>query len=553
MVKDSRSVIDRPSAEPVARQWRLLYSVMLAGLAAAYIRALFIPLMNVDSGHHAMIAMHMVESGDYASLYFRGEDYLDKPHFLFWAVALSFKIFGVTAFAYKFPSFLFSLLAIYATYRLGRKLYDYRTGFLAGLIVSTAYAFVLANNDVRMDAILTGSIIFAIWQFIELIDSRSLKHVFLGALGLAIGFSTKGMIGLAMPLIAAFFYVVQKRNWKVLLDLRWVYVGLLFSLLLLPELYSFYVQFDAHPEKVIRGHIAPSGIAFLLFGQSLERYQGGAWGSTGSDDPIMFVHTFFWAFLPWCLVAVPALWQSVKRSSWFLPATIGVIFLLISGSQFKLPHYLNILLPLYALVTADYMIRMEEEQPAFILLLQRIATISMVVLVIVLNSYVFPPDSFVVGFVMVFFLVLYIVVIRMSRARAALLTLAAAAFAYVALNFNFYPQMIHYQAGNVLADVLRDRDGLKDEVCYLEGHAEANGFDVRVGRTIPVKSIEAVTHEKKRQWVYTDDDGLEALKQTGRLMEVIASNLDYRVSQMDMTLLDPRRRGKAGKHHLVRL
>jgi hypothetical protein len=199
------------------------------------------------------------------------------------------------------------------------------------------------------------------------------------------------------------------------------------------------------------------------------------------------------------------------------------------------------------------MIRMEEEQPAFILLLQRIATISMVVLVIVLNSYVFPPDSFVVGFVMVFFLVLYIVVIRMSRARAALLTLAAAAFAYVALNFNFYPQMIHYQAGNVLADVLRDRDGLKDEVCYLEGHAEANGFDVRVGRTIPVKSIEAVTHEKKRQWVYTDDDGLEALKQTGRLMEVIASNLDYRVSQMDMTLLDPRRRGKAGKHHLVRL
>lgn len=564
MVKDPGLVVDHKLAEPVAQRWRLLYGVMLAGLAAAYIRALFIPLMNVDSGHHAMIAMHMIESGDYAGLYFRGEDYLDKPHFLFWAVALSFKIFGVTAFAYKLPSLLFSLLAIYATYRLGRKLYDHRTGFLAGLIVSTAYAFVLANNDVRMDAILTGSIIFTIWQLIEVTSSRALKHVLLSALGLALGFSTKGMIGLAMPLVAIFFYLIQKRNWKMLLDLRWIYVGLLFVLFLLPEFYSFYVQFDAHPEKMIRGQAAPSGIAFLLFGQSLERYQGGAWGSTGSDDPIMFVHTFFWAFLPWCLVAVPALWQSV---SWlvrnrfrddaqyplFLQATIGVIFLLISGSQFKLPHYLNILLPLYAIVTAAYVIRMEEERPALILLLQRIATMLMVILVIVLNSYVFPPDSFGVGLVMAFFLVMYMVVGRMPRARAALLTLAAAAFAYVALNFNFYPQMIRYQAGNMLADVLLEQNGVKDTVCYLEGHVEANGFDVQVGRTIPVRSIEAVIRGTQRQWIYTDDEGLEALKKTGKPIEVIASNLDYRVSQLDMSLLNPRRRGKVGKHHLVRL
>jgi len=562
MVKDPGLVIDRTPAESVARRWRLLYGVMLTGLAAAYIRALFIPLMNLDSGHHALIAMHMIESGDYAGLYFRGEDYLDKPHFLFWAVALSFKIFGINAFAYRLPSLLFSLLAVYATYRLGKKLYDYRTGFLAGLIVSTAYAFVLANNDVRMDAILTGSIIFAIWQLIELADSRTSRHVLLSALALALGFSTKGMIGLAMPLVALFFYVVQKRNWQMLFDPRWIYVGLLFVLLLLPELYSFYVQFDAHPEKVIRGHAAPSGIRFLLFGQSLERYQGGAWGSTGSDDPVMFVHTFFWAFLPWCLMAVPALWQAVSwlvknkfrdnaKYPLFLPATIGVIFLLISGSQFKLPHYLNILLPLYALMTAGYVIRMEEERPALILLLQRITTLLMVIAVIVLNAYVFPPDSFWVGALMIFFLVIYIVVSRMPRARAALLTLAAATFTYVALNFNFYPQMLRYQAGNMLADALRDQDGIEDEVCYLEGHAEANGFDARVGRIIPVKPVDAAVNE--RQWVYTDDEGLDALKQTGKALEVVASNLDYRVSQFDIALLDPRRRGKVGKHYLIRI
>jgi len=140
-----------------------IYKFLFALLGLVYIIGLFVPLMDNDSAHHADIALHMYLTGDYVTLLDHAGDYLDKPHLHFWLCAFSYKIFGVTTFAYKFPSFLFTILGTYSTYRLGKSLYDNEVGKLASLIVASAFAYMLANNDVRMDAILTASIAFFIW------------------------------------------------------------------------------------------------------------------------------------------------------------------------------------------------------------------------------------------------------------------------------------------------------------------------------------------------------------------------------------------------------
>src|SRR5262250_631981 len=111
--------------------------------------------MDNDSAHHANIALHMYLNRYYVNLVDAGKDYLDKPHLLFWLCAFSYKIFGVTSFAYKFPSFLFTILGTYSIYRLGKVLYYEEAGKLAALICASAFAYVVANNDVRMDATLT--------------------------------------------------------------------------------------------------------------------------------------------------------------------------------------------------------------------------------------------------------------------------------------------------------------------------------------------------------------------------------------------------------------
>src|SRR5438128_7187146 len=102
---------------------RLQYIAFFVLLAIVYITGLLVPLMDNDSAHHANIALHMYLTGDYVSLVDHGKDYLDKPHLHFWLSAWSYSLFGVTGFAYKFPSFLFTLLGTYSTYRLGKVLY----------------------------------------------------------------------------------------------------------------------------------------------------------------------------------------------------------------------------------------------------------------------------------------------------------------------------------------------------------------------------------------------------------------------------------------------
>src|SRR5439155_2858418 len=136
-----------------------VFLFLLLGLV--YSIGLFVPLMDNDAAHHASIALHMYRTGDYVDLIDNGKEYLDKPHLHFWLAAFSYHLFGVTSFAYKFPSFLFTLLGTFSTFRLGRSLYNSEVGRLAALIVASAFAYVLSNNDVRMDAILTAAIIFS--------------------------------------------------------------------------------------------------------------------------------------------------------------------------------------------------------------------------------------------------------------------------------------------------------------------------------------------------------------------------------------------------------
>ena len=107
-----------------------------------YVGCLYFPLMDKDAAHHANIALHMLQFNDYVSLVDRHMEYLDKPHFLFWVSAASFKIFGVNTFAYRLPAILFGLISIYSTYRLARHLSNKTTAKLAAIMLATAQGFL---------------------------------------------------------------------------------------------------------------------------------------------------------------------------------------------------------------------------------------------------------------------------------------------------------------------------------------------------------------------------------------------------------------------------
>src|ERR1044072_7165232 len=104
-------------------QIRIPFWVFLI-LGALYFCAVRVDIMDIDASQYAEISREMARSNDFLHIYDRGYDYVDKPPFLFWVTALSIKAFGATPFAYRLPTILFAFLAIYATYRLTRLLYN---------------------------------------------------------------------------------------------------------------------------------------------------------------------------------------------------------------------------------------------------------------------------------------------------------------------------------------------------------------------------------------------------------------------------------------------
>src|SRR5581483_5518056 len=93
------------------------WAALLALFCAIYVGAMFSPALLDDAdATHAEAAREMVATGDFVTLHINGVRYLEKAPMMYWASALSFKVFGVSAAAARLPIvlgiFSLSLLAL---------------------------------------------------------------------------------------------------------------------------------------------------------------------------------------------------------------------------------------------------------------------------------------------------------------------------------------------------------------------------------------------------------------------------------------------------------
>ncbi|MEO0641018.1 MAG: glycosyltransferase family 39 protein, partial [Bacteroidota bacterium] len=264
-----------------------------------------IEIMEVDAAQYASISLEMMESGSFLEVYHRGDDYLDKPPLLFWLSALSFQIFGINEIAYKLPSILVLMLGLYALFRFTRTWYDKETALLATVILGFTQAFFLITNDVRTDGLLTGWVIFAVWQLSSFIRSGNWGNLILGSLGVGLAMMTKGPIGIILPGAAIGADLLLKRQWKVIFHPQWLVFLLIVGVSLIPMCIGLYQQFDLHPEKEVYGLEGPSGLEFFFWTQSFGRITGDIYWDNGAPSYYFFL-TMLWDFQPWVLFFFPA-------------------------------------------------------------------------------------------------------------------------------------------------------------------------------------------------------------------------------------------------------
>lgn len=452
-----------PVSESTNNTSRFLLLKILIGLCVLLnLSGLFITILGPDGTLYATIAKTMVQRNNYIELFARGADWLDKPHLPFWITALFFKLFGFTTWAYKLPGILFLFMGARYTYLFAKELYTEQIALWSVIILLTAQHIIISNNDVRAEGYLTGFIIASVYYFYKVISAKKNAALFWGSFFAALAIMTKGMFAL-IPIGGAIAggLITQKR-WKELFNLRWLIATLLILLFILPELYSLYYQFDLHPEKIVFGQQNVSGIKFFFWDSQFGRFFNTG-PIKGSGDSFFFLHTTLWAFLPWSIILYFALGNQIKNLlkrnttsyEWFTFSGGIITFLLFSLSRFQLPHYLNIVFPFFAIITARYIFSVKENFKKYIGAIQNILLIILSLLPLLLYIIYSPGINwlFIVLIVLISLSALLFPKILAGNLKERLITKTVLVVLVVNLflNIYFYPSLLTYQSGSQAA------------------------------------------------------------------------------------------------------
>ncbi len=546
------------------RYWFLLFLIFLV-----YCAGMFVTLFENDSAQFAVMAMRMVQENDFLSLFKGPEEYLDKPHMHYWLAALSFKIFGIHDWAYRIPGILATLLGAYSCFGLGKLLYNNDVGKLASLIFMTAQTIVLSAIDVRTDAVLTGFTILAIWQLTAYIKTQNLKNILLGAFAAGIAFSTKGQIALVVMGLPLICHLAYTRNFKVLFNWKVLTALVVFAVAITPMLYAYYHQFDLHPEKIIRGRGNRSGIFFIFWEQSFERMSGEGIGKNSSDY-FFFFHTFLWVFLPWTVLGILAYFTKIKVfiNERFRPSpdiellTVGgitLIFMIISFAQFKLPHYLNITIPLFAVLTASYLHGLgktdSNKQLKILLGIQYFILAIVFVASSLMCFYVFrfkSPYAYLAMLAASVIIIYYCLIREAYYFRIITISVCSAILLNTVLNLHFYPHLLQYQAGSTMANTIVENDISVDKI-YKISERYTWALDFYNKRPVQILSLEEL-RDKQDVWVYANEEELKQLHESGFDWNRQFTEKQFRITRLQGKFLDPAKRKKVlNKMHLVHI
>jgi 4-amino-4-deoxy-L-arabinose transferase-like glycosyltransferase len=230
---------NRTSSSKVFNRSSRSKSLLILGFlwGAIYFAGMFTPALldDVDT-IHAEAAREMLVRHDWVTMYTNGIRYLEKAPLMYWSLATSYSLFGVSDWSTRLPLMLGVLAVLLATYGLGRYAYGEAGGLWSGVVLATSigpYIFTrFLIPDVLVGLWLTIGYYFFLRSLEEDPPSRSTCWGF--AATCALNVLTKGLIGLVFPVGAIGLYLILTGNLRHLLRLRLLSSTLVFFLMAAP-------------------------------------------------------------------------------------------------------------------------------------------------------------------------------------------------------------------------------------------------------------------------------------------------------------------------------
>ena len=291
---------------------RLIAIILLLAWALVYLPGLARPgLLDDADSIHAEAAREMVLNHNWVTLYINGIRYLEKAPFMYWTVAISYKLFGVGEWQTRLPLALGVLALVWCAFIFARRYWGREAGFYAALATITAPGIYVYTRflipDVMVAMWLTLGLYFFLVAYEQEEPSRWLCWGF--AATLALDVLTKSLIGIAFPAMIIFVFLLAAGRFRKLLKMHPWSSLLVFLAIAVPW----------HVLAALRSPAQPSGqekgfLWFYFVNEQFLRYLNKRFPRDYDKVPL----GLFWLLLlvwliPWTFYLLPALGRIPRR------------------------------------------------------------------------------------------------------------------------------------------------------------------------------------------------------------------------------------------------
>jgi 4-amino-4-deoxy-L-arabinose transferase-like glycosyltransferase len=324
-------------------------------------------LLDDADSIHAEAAREMVLNHNWVTLYINGIRYLEKAPLMYWAVAISYKIFGVGEWQTRLPLALAVLGLAYCAFLFGRRYFGRGAGFYAALVLITAPGIYLYTRFLIPDVVVAMWLTLGLYLFLEAyqMDDPPLWMCSGFAITIALNVLTKSLIGIVFPGMIILAFLLLMGDLKKLLKMHPVSSALVFLVVAAPWHILSAIRSPAQPSGPERGFLW-----FYFINEQFLRYIDKR--IPRDYDKVSL--PLFWALLlvwliPWFVFLFPALKQiPVRVRTWrdnldvrgranlFLGVWVGVIMLFFSFST-RQEYYSLPVLPALALLVGGWLER----------------------------------------------------------------------------------------------------------------------------------------------------------------------------------------------------
>ena len=334
---------------------RVALVLLLAALPVYFIFLGANSIWDANEAFYVDTPRRMVETGDYVTPYFNGQERLNKPVLSYWIVAGLYNLFGVTVGVERLGIAVGAVGIIAATLLTGFALRSILTGLLAALIVATAPRMVMFSRRIFIDIWITCFMAITLACFAMAERYPRYRRAWLVGMYAAIGCGvlTKGPVAVVFPVLTCAIWMTVEGRWADLRRLMLVPGTLIILAIVVPWYAALYHAHGWGP------------IVQFFVGENFGRYTGEM-ASEGRGVlfylPVLFGDLFPWA--PLLLVPIVRAWRpafagessaeaSIRRLLWIWIVSMATVF---SLSQSKQDLYIFPVVPAVAALVAQELV-----------------------------------------------------------------------------------------------------------------------------------------------------------------------------------------------------